>query len=203
MSKQPGMDAQKVLEHQYITAETLYKTYIREANDVVKLPTRQMSPRKTQKLSGGSRMFRGASALEGEVTDTAEFDTVTDEIRRWSSLSADECQRFVEDGVLNEFEMMWQLRVLFPLYFFVFKQTVSHLAAEANVEQVFSRAGQLSEVNLDPDALADMVSIMVNKHAYKPSLKDIMDKYYEMFRGKNHTNKTDFFNRTEESDTDD
>ena len=43
MSKQPGMDAQKVLEKQYITAETLYKTYIREANDVVKLSTRQMS----------------------------------------------------------------------------------------------------------------------------------------------------------------
>ena len=98
--------------------------------------------------------------------------------------------------------MMWQLRVLFPLDFFVFKQTVSHLAVEANVEQVFSRAGQLSEVNLDPDTLADMVSIMVNKHAYKPSLKDIMDKYYEMFRGRKHTNKTDFFNRTEESDAD-
>jgi hypothetical protein len=44
MSKQPGMDAQKVLEHQYITVETLYETYIRESNDVVKLPTRQMSP---------------------------------------------------------------------------------------------------------------------------------------------------------------
>ena len=43
---------------------------------------------------------------------------------------------------------------------------------------------------------------MVNKHAYKPSLKDIMDKYYEMFRGRKHTNKTDFFNRTEESDAD-
>ena len=108
----------------------------------------------------------------------------------------------VEDGVVNEFEMMLQLRILFPLHFFVFKQTASHLVAEANVEQVFSRTGQLSEVNLDPDALADMVSIMVNKHAYKPSLKDIMDKYYEMFHGRNHTNKTDFFNRTEDSDAD-
>jgi hypothetical protein len=29
MSKQPGMDDQKVLEKQYITEETLYKTYIR------------------------------------------------------------------------------------------------------------------------------------------------------------------------------
>ena len=54
---------------------------------------------------------------------------------------------------------MCQLRVLFPLYFFVFKQTVSHLAAEANVEQVFSRAGQLSEVNLDPDTLTDISGI--------------------------------------------
>ena len=56
------------------------------------------------------------------------------------------------------------------------------LTAEANVEQVFSLVGQLSEVNLEPNALADMVSIMVsimvNKLSYKPSVKDIMDKYY-------------------------
>jgi hypothetical protein len=41
---------------------------------------------------------------------------------------------------------------------------VSHLAAEVNVEQVFSWSGQLSEVNLDPDTLADMVPIMDNTH---------------------------------------
>ena len=81
-------------------------------------------------------MFRGASALEPEVTESGEFYEVNDEIRRWSSLSEGECQSFVEDGV------------------------------------------QLSEVNLDPDV--------------KPSLQDVMDKYYEMFRGKNHPNKTDF-----------
>jgi hypothetical protein len=85
----------------------------------------------------------------------------------------------------------------------LYKCTVrEYLTDETNVEQVFSRVGQLSEVNLDPDALVDMVSIMVNKYTYKPSLKDLMDKYYEMFRGKNHSNKTDFFNRTEDSDTD-
>jgi hypothetical protein len=127
-----------------------------------------------------------------EVTEPDEVDTVSDEIRRWSSLS----EGFVsaEDGILNEFEMMWQLRILFPLHFLVFKQTACHLAAKANVEQVFSRAGQLSEVNLDPDALTDMVSIMVNKLAYKTSVKDIMDKYYEMFRGKDSANKKDLFN---------
>ncbi len=68
------------------------------------------------------------------------------------------------------------------------------------MDQVFSREGQLSEVNLDPDALADMVSIMVNKLAYKPSVKDIMDKYYDMFRGKNSTNKQDFFNSPDSPD---
>jgi hypothetical protein len=72
-----------------------------------------MSPdqKKKQKLSGTSRMFRGASALESqefEMTESTSFDAVTDEIRRWSSVSEDKCQRFVcvEDGVLNEFEMM-------------------------------------------------------------------------------------------------
>ena len=39
-----------------------------------------------------------------------------------------------------------------------------------------------------------MVSIMVNNITYKPSVKDIMDKYYEIFRGKNSANKKDFFN---------
>ncbi len=77
------------------------------------------------------------------------------------------------DGVLNEFEIM----------------------------QVFSRTGQLSEVNSDPDGLTVMVSIMINKHLYNASVKDIMDKYYEMFRGKNRGNKADFcnfLNRTED-----
>ena len=50
-----------------------------------------------------------------------------------------------------------------------------------------------------------MVSIMINKHVYKTSVKDIMDKYYEMFRGKNRGNKSYFFNipeGVEDSDTD-
>ena len=68
------------------------------------------------------------------------------------------------------------------------------------MDQVFSREGQLSEVNLDPDALGDMVSIMVNKFVYKPSVKDIMDKYYEMYRDKNSTNKQDFFNSPDSPD---
>jgi hypothetical protein len=51
-------------------------------------------------------MFRGVSPLESAVAESSEFDTSTDEMRRWSSLSEDECQWVVsvEDGVLNECE---------------------------------------------------------------------------------------------------
>jgi hypothetical protein len=45
-----------------------------------------------------------------------------------------------------------------------------------------------------------MVSIIVNKHAYKPPLHDIMEKYYELFRGENQANKKDFFNSSDSPD---
>ncbi len=35
------------------------------------------------------------NVLESEVSEPAEADPVSDEIRRWSNLSEDECQRFV------------------------------------------------------------------------------------------------------------
>jgi hypothetical protein len=41
-----------------------------------------------------------------------------------------------------------------------------------------------------------MVSTMVNKHAYKLSLHDIMEKYYEMFRGKNQASKKRLFRQS-------
>ena len=80
--------------------------------------------------------------------------------------------------------MMWALRERFPLHLIVFKQTACHLPHEANVEQIFSRAGLLADTNLDPAYLAVLVRMGFNKKAYQPSVKAIMDKYYEMFRGK-------------------
>jgi hypothetical protein len=37
--------------------------------------------------------------VESEVTEPAEFHVVGDEIRRWSSLSEGECQRFVSTSL--------------------------------------------------------------------------------------------------------
>jgi len=47
-----------------------------------------------------------------------------------------------------------------------------------------------------------MVSVMVNKLAYKPSVKDIMDKYYKMFSDKNQTEakKKEFSNSPDSPD---
>ena len=76
------------------------------------------------------------------------------------------------------------LRDSFPLHFRVFKQIACHLPHEANVEQVFSRAGLLFEPGMGPEFLANLVMISINKKAYKPSIEKIKDKYYAMFRGK-------------------
>ena len=69
-------------------------------------------------------------------------------------------------------------------HFTVFKQTACHLAHEANVEKVFSRAGLLADPSLLPAHLSTLVMVGFNKKAFKPQLAAIKDKYYEMFRNK-------------------
>ena len=78
--------------------------------------------------------------------------------------------------------MMWALRERFPLHFIVFKQTACHLPHETNVEQIFSRAGNISDPNIDPEFLANLVTMLINKKSFKPSLKEIKEKYYALFR---------------------
>ena len=86
-------------------------------------------------------------------------------------LSAERLKPFFrDDGLLNEFKMMWQLRKEFPLHYIVFKQTASHLPHEANVEQVFSRAGNLADPNLDDGYLGVLTSVAINMKVYKPAL---------------------------------
>lgn len=136
--------------------------------------------------------FRGAElkALASESpgpaspTENLSVDPVLDELRRWDGMGVKEYEKFIStDGLLNEFAMMWSIREAFPLHYIVFKQTASHLAHEAFVEQIFSRAGLLSDPNLDPAHLVTLVKVGFNKAACNPPIAAIMDKYYEMFRG--------------------
>ena len=74
---------------------------------------------------------------------------------------------FVDDkGLLNEFAMMYALRERFPLHYVVFRQTSSHLPHEANVEQVFSRSGLLSDPNMQPEFLSALVRLGMNKKVF-------------------------------------
>ena len=98
------------------------------------------------------------------TADDEIFDTVLDELKRWEDMGLKEYY-IAEDRLLNEFKMMWALRESFPLHFIVFKQTACHLAHEANVEQVFSRARLLADPNLSsnlfPAHLAHLATLVM------------------------------------------
>ena len=53
----------------------------------------------------------------------------------------------------------------------------------ANVEQIFSRAGALSDPNMNSIKLGILVMVGVNKKNYKPPVKDIKELYYRKFCG--------------------
>ena len=54
------------------------------------------------------------------------------------------------------------------------------------MEQIFSRAGGLTDPNIDQDYLATLVVFLVGckNKAFKPSCDAINAKYYQLFRGK-------------------
>ena len=79
-----------------------------------------------------------------------------------------------------------ELRHRFPLHLLVFKQTASHLPHEANVEQVFSRAGRISDPNMNPAYLGMLVMVGMNKKNYSPPIDAIKALYFSKFRGKGH-----------------
>ena len=134
---------------------------------------------------------------------------------------------FDDDGLLNEFKMMWALKDRFPLHYIVFKQTACHIPHEvrghaplcscpakfaprptrvrptrgpaprptrappdfacvqANCEQLFSTAGNLSDPNMDTEYLGILTSVIKNKASFDPKLDAILDKYYAKFHDKN------------------
>lgn len=84
----------------------------------------------------------------------------------------------------------YHVRAAFPLHYTVFKQTASHLPHEGNSEQLFSRAGGLSDDNgkMDPARLAVWTAIGVNYSTYRPTDKQILERYLLKF-GKGSTAK--------------
>jgi hypothetical protein len=50
---------------------------------------------------------------------------------------------------------------------------------------------QTTMTDMDPEFLAHLVMVLVNKKAFKPTLAAIKDKYYELFRGKGKEGQED------------
>ena len=49
--------------------------------------------------------------------------------------------------------------------------------------ELFSRAGLLSDPNMDPEYLGMLTSISMNKSAYKLTCAEIKAKYFDKYRG--------------------
>ena len=81
----------------------------------------------------------------------------------------------------------------------VFRQAASHLPHEGNVEQVFSRAGNLSDPNMATDTLATLTSAAINGASYRPPVAAILDKYFKLFRAQHDKEAAEKEKEEEES----
>ena len=100
-------------------------------------------------------------------------------------MSHDRIEPFTDDqGLINEFALMYNVKDSFPLHYIVFKQTAVHIPDPARGE---CRAGLLHGwqagvcSHSDPRHLARMVMIACNKKIYKPESKNLLSKYFQKF----------------------
>lgn len=177
MSKQ--MDSKDILtREQFELAKTLYFTWLRHAATIALAnaapcassnKAANTANSKAQRLSNGSKLFRGAKCcVSADDTpsvdlDVSSSDRVSDEIERWARLPPEMYSCYVdeENQLINEFQMMFHLRNSFPLHYIVFKQTACHVPHEAFVEQVSAVCFMCSYCNiaqLEPRSLCVCLS---------------------------------------------
>ena len=91
---------------------------------------------------------------------------------------------FTDDqGLINEFALVWNLKDSFPLHFTVFKQTAVHIPHEANVEQVFSTSGILSDPHMSSRNLSNFHHgrTQQNRNIFKPPWQLPLRRYCQKF----------------------
>ena len=171
-------------------AKGLYARMLREAAhiDNIKEAKRAPAADASVAVSKGPGLFRNHFSASLVVAEQAEAppandggnDVVTDEMQRWKALEKHIIDAETDsDGVVNEFSLLYKLRLSFPLHYRVFRQVSSHLCHEANTEQLFSLSGSLSDDNgkMDPESLAIWTSVGSNMKIFKPPLAAILHRY--------------------------
>lgn len=68
-----------------------------------------------------------AAAPSAAAPQVASEDVVTEEVNRWLAISQSKINEYVdEEGMLNEFALVYSLKDEFPLHYIVFKQVCAH-----------------------------------------------------------------------------
>lgn len=196
MSKQKRTD-KWMTPAQVELAKTCYLMMLREAHAIrfssqhftgaSASARKRESPRlaKKRRLIDDSDSDDAVSTAPGAVADhvPSTADAVTGEIDSWKHMPRDTYKMYEDkDGIINEFQMMWELRESFPLHYMVFKQCAAHLLHEANVERIFSLAGRLADPSLDAANLELMVRVHFNKKVFMPTMKEIRSRYFRKYR---------------------
>ena len=105
---------------------------------------------------------------------------MTDEAARWASLDKATIRQFKDDeGIINEFALLYHVQAQFPLHYIVFKQTASHIVHEGNSEQIFSDtlgcALGRQRGKMDPVRLAVWTSIGITYDTFQPKSRSKED----------------------------
>ena len=185
MSKQVVV-ADILNEAQCTLAKTLYWQWLRAAFAVASeagVKPVVVTPNHVSKKLKGGKGFRMAAAVPVEDGGQSGSDAVAMEVERWRVLSPDITNSFIDEetGMMNEFALLWYLRRDFPIHFVVFCQTAAHLPHEAKSEQTFSRAGNISDPNMNPAYLAQLTAISINKRVFQPNVKSILGRYLNLY----------------------
>eukprot|EP00966_Prymnesium_polylepis_P171923 3975808-Prymnesium_polylepis.1 len=120
-------------------AESLYLRWLRKAHEHLKGSMRELrsSPNKKQKTSSRTTILLFDDDDDDSNDDSSggkDDDEVAIEVERWKAISTSSLNDFKDKdtGMINEFAFHWANRKEFPLHYFVFRQTASHLPHEGN-----------------------------------------------------------------------
>ena len=170
------------------TAKALYLKMLRNAAAIAGVrsspPLKSLKSRTEPEVGAGLFRNRSPTVAQQQPQASEEFDAVTDEVQRWAAIEQSAIDEHTDsDGLVNEFALVYKLRTSFPLHFTVFKQVSSHLCHEANTEQLFSVAGNLSDDNgkMNPFSLSVWTSIAANSSVFKPTTEAILKRYMSKF----------------------
>ena len=172
-----------------ILAKTLYLAHLRKASLIAGTAVRTSPRKKADGKQVDRGLFRNLDEEDEANTGTAGSDAeeygsdpVFNEVTQWKNLDRNLINKHKDkDGLVNEFALLYEVRLSFPLHYILFRQTASHIAHEANSERLFSLSGRLADPNMDPKELGIFAKLASNASVYKPSYDAILQRYMDKF----------------------